>query len=187
MFFFFSVMSAAALRVLRCGRVCDAHDCGITLLVAILGERAMAQRFVTAQRLRTRALRLAGSLFAPRYRTAAWRGCEPLANFWSGLEPRTWWRHEGAIAEPSRGFLVSFAGAYEVREQILKQRDLPPESRRARRLACIDFAPSHKMTVSSCGPFFALLRDRCEHFAAPEGHLELVCRAQPSRRWVGVA
>ena len=51
MFFFFSVMSAAALRVLRCGRVCDAHGCGITLLVAILGERAMALRLVTAQRL----------------------------------------------------------------------------------------------------------------------------------------
>ena len=62
MFFFFSVMSAAAFRVLRCGRVCDAHDCGITLLVAILGERAMAQRFVTAQRLPTTALSLAGSL-----------------------------------------------------------------------------------------------------------------------------
>ena len=183
MFFFFSVMSAAALRVLRCGRVCDAHDCGITLLVAILGERAMAQRFVTAQRLRTRALRLAGSLFAP----TALRVEGRLSQIWSGLEPRTWWRHEGAIAEPSRGFLVSFAGAYEVREQILKQRDLPPESRRARRLACIDFAPSHKMTVSSCLSNFNWRRHRCEHFAAPEGHLELVCRAQPSRRWVGVA
>ena len=47
----------------------------------------MAQRFVTAQRLRTRALRLAGSLFAPRYRTAAWRVVSLSQTWvWSGAK-----------------------------------------------------------------------------------------------------
>ena len=71
----------------------------------------MAQRFVTAQRLRTRALRLAGSLIRPKvYRITASRVVSLSQTLVLALEPRTWWGHEGAMSEPWRGFLVSFAG-----------------------------------------------------------------------------
>ena len=144
MFFFFSVMSAAALRVLRCGRVCDAHDCGITLLVAILGERAMAQRFVTAQPIAYQSPSPGRLTIRPKvYRIAA-ESCEPLANFGLGSGAKDLVGARGSDVGALERLLSVICGAG--RAQALHRADLP-----TLRGALAARQPTHRRpTPSSC-------------------------------------